>query len=83
MSILDSYPAFYEVITWDEFKGEQEKLHGVTFGENWAEVAQNLEEYYGDTLISMTIELQEKNTVFEFEINEDVLKKYFDSKATD
>ena len=83
MSILDSYPAFYEVTVWNEFKKEQEKLHGVTFGKSWAEVAQNLEEYYGDTLISMTIELQEENTVFEFEINEDILKKYFDSKATD
>lgn len=83
MSIFDSYPAFYEVTTWDEFKGEREKLHGITFGESWAQIAQNLEEYYGDTLINMTIELQEKNTVFEFEINEDVLKKYFDSKATD
>lgn len=77
------YPAIYEVDVWNEFKGIKEKLHGITFCDNYANAAENIEGYYGESILEMKIELLEENTVFEFEENKDELNKIFPFKATD
>lgn len=59
------FPAKYSALIWNEFNGVTERVTGITFGKNYAEAMENIEAYYGDELIEVTIELQEEATVYE------------------
>lgn len=61
------YPVKYEVEITSEYNDWKiEKVKGVTFGENYADAAKNIESYYGNELISMKMEMLEEASVYEF-----------------
>lgn len=59
------FPAKYSALIWNECNETTEHVTGITFGENYADAMKNIEAYYGDELIEVTIELQEEATVYE------------------
>ena len=59
------YPAKYKVHYWNEFKGQEYIATGITFGENFSDAVKMIEKYYGDSLMSISIELDEEQSVFE------------------
>ena len=59
------FPAKYSALIWNELDGVTEKVTGITFGENYTDVMKNIEAYYGDELIRVTLELEEEATVYE------------------
>ena len=62
------YPVKYEVEITSEFNNWNiEKIKGVTFGEDYADAAKNIESYYGNELINMKMEMLEEGSVYEFE----------------
>lgn len=69
------FPIEYEAHIWNECKngghGEEEICHGITFGINYADAMGNIEEYYGDDLISIKLYMLEEvnNPIYEFETN--------------
>lgn len=63
------YPALYTVEFWDDITHEMKTVKGITFADNFTEAVERIEDYYGLTLNSVTIELQEEKTVWEFKNN--------------
>lgn len=57
------YPFEYEV----EVSYENTKYHGVTFAKNYGKAAKNIENYYGDELVTMKLFCMEEQSVYEFE----------------
>lgn len=55
----------YRAIFWD---GEKEQVElGVTYAKNYAEAAANVEEYYDDSLIKITLYALEPSSVYVLE----------------
>lgn len=54
-------------------KYEEEKAHGIVFGETYAKAMENIEKFYGSDLISVEIYMMEETleTIFDFENNEE------------
>lgn len=65
------FPAKYSALIWNEFDEVTERVTGITFGKNYAEAMENIEAYYGDELIRVTIELEEEATVYESSVEEE------------
>ena len=66
----------YRVIFWD---GEKERIElGVTNASNYAEAATNIEEYYGEDLIKVTLYGLEPNPVYVLE--GPTKERFFDMK---
>lgn len=62
------YPVKYEAEITSEYNNwEIEKVKGITFGESWADAASKIEEFYGNELIWMKMEMLEEASVYEFE----------------
>ena len=66
------FPVEYEARVWNECKGqhgEEEVIHGITFGEGYVEAMENIEKWYGDELISIKMYMLEEASVpiYEFE----------------
>lgn len=59
------FPAKYSALIWNEFDEVTERVTGITFGENYTDVMRNIEAYYGEDLIQVTLELEEEATVYE------------------
>ena len=59
------FPAKYSALIWNEFDEVTERVTGITFGENYTDVMKNIEAYYGNELIEVSIGLQEEATVYE------------------
>lgn len=57
------YPFEYEV----EVSYENTKYHGVTFAKNYGKAAKNIENYYGDELVTIKLFCMEEQSVYEFE----------------
>lgn len=49
------YPAVYHIKMWDEIEMKEREVCGITFAKNYVEAVQNMEDYYGDTIISFSI----------------------------
>ena len=49
------FPAIYHVCFWDEVDMKEKKVSGVTFGHNYVEAVQHIEDYYGDTIINFSV----------------------------
>ena len=64
------YPAIYTAEVWNAIDGIREKIKGVTFGHDFTEAMTNIEAFYGEELISVSIELQESQTVWEIDRSE-------------
>lgn len=64
-----TYPVLYTAEVWDDITHKMLHVKGVTFADNFAEAAERIEGYYGETLNSVTIELQEEQTVWELKDN--------------
>lgn len=60
------YPVLYTAEIWNEIDHEMETVKGITFADSFTEAAERIEGYYGETLNSVTIELQEEQSVWEF-----------------
>lgn len=66
----EMYPAIYTAEVWNVIDGIRETIKGVTFGHDFTEAMTNIETYYGEDLISVSIELQESQTVWEIDRSE-------------
>ena len=64
-----TYPVLYTAEVWNEIAHEMETVKGITFADNFTEAAERIEGYYGLTLNSVTIKLQEEQTVWELKDN--------------
>ena len=60
------FPFLYTVDIYNGFLGKEEFQKGITFGETFSEAAEKIEAYYGDELISMEMEPQEEQEIWEF-----------------
>lgn len=60
----------YPFIYWGEYfntlEEEKVEMSGCTFAENYTEAMSNIEEYYGDELISIHLEPLEESSILEF-----------------
>ena len=66
------YPFEYVV---ESYRDENtEFLHGVTFANSYREAAEFVEDYYGETLVSMKLFCCEECCVYEFESADGILK---------
>lgn len=63
------YPVLYTAEIWDDITHEMKTVKGITFADNFTEAAERIEDYYGEILNSVTIELQEEQTVWELKDN--------------
>lgn len=63
------YPALYTAEIWDDIDHKMRTVKGITFANNFTEAAERIEDYYGLELNSVTIELQEEQTVWELTDN--------------
>lgn len=63
------YPVLYTAEIWDDITHKMLTVKGVTFANNFATAAERIENYYGETLSSVTIELQEEQSVWELTDN--------------
>lgn len=63
------YPVLYTAEIWDDIIHEMRTVKGITFANNFTEAAERIEDYYGLELNSVTIELQEEQTVWELTDN--------------
>ena len=61
------YPFLYTVEYYDEINYKLETIQGITFADNFTEAAERIENYYGEMLESVTINIQEESTVWEFD----------------
>ena len=63
---MNIYPVEYKAIIWDEFDREQKTVKGVTFSETYTGAVENIEGYYGDSIIALTLFMLEENSVYDF-----------------
>lgn len=63
------YPVLYTAEIWDDIDHKMRTVKGITFANNFTEAAERIEDYYGLELNSVTIELQEEQTVWELTDN--------------
>lgn len=64
------YPFEYEVQVYDEFSekvNKYEVIHGITFANTYAEAMENIESYYGDTIIDIKLYMNEEQSVYELD----------------
>lgn len=59
------FPAKYSALIWNDINKTSERVTGITFGENYTDAMKNIEAYYGEDLIKVTLELEEEATVYE------------------
>ena len=63
------YPTLYWVEYWDEFEGgcgEMRKASGCTFASTFTEATKHIEDYYGEDLCSVKLEMLEECECLEF-----------------
>lgn len=63
---MATYPAKYMAKIWNDDEGVVKTVTGITFAENFTEAMANIESYYGDEMVEVTIELFEECTIYEF-----------------
>lgn len=68
------YPAVYWCTFYDEVDKKMVSISGCTFGDNFTDVMQKIESYYGDTLNDVKIELMYPSSVIEFKTYEEAKK---------
>lgn len=76
------YPVLYKVYSWDEMDHSAHYCYGVTLAESYADAIMKIEEYYGDTIIEVSLFMSEEATVYEFNIDEDKYLKEYIQQAT-
>lgn len=64
------FPAKYSALIWNSINNKSERVTGITFGENYADAMKNIEAYYGDDIVRVTLELEEEATVYEVSVKE-------------
>lgn len=69
------FPVEYEIKVYDEIEGKEETLHGVTFSDSFHGAMENIEEYFGDELIEVTLFMNEDVPVPLY-VFEDTMKSY-------
>lgn len=64
------YPVEYEVTIYDEYSKKENKkevIHGIAFGESYAEAMENIEKYYGEEIVDVKLYMNEEQTVYELD----------------
>ena len=64
------YPVEYEVQVYDEFSEKVNKyeiIHGITFASTYAEAMENIESYYGNTIVDIKLYMNEERSVYELD----------------
>lgn len=65
------YPAVYHVHLYDEVDHTERDVCGVTFAHNFTQAVQNIEDYYGNEVISLSIMfVNEEQSVIEISAEE-------------
>lgn len=79
-----SCPCEYTAKIWNEIEEKEEICHGIAFGDSFADAMFEIESYYKDTLIWVTLSLLESNgcKVYEFE-NDNSTSELFNLQITD
>lgn len=62
------YPALYTAKVYDNIERKTEIVKGITFADTFTTAMENIEGYYGDTLISVELELEEESSIWELEV---------------
>ena len=60
------YPTLYWVEYWDECDSEMRKASGCTFASTFTEATKHIEDYYGEDLCSVKLEMLEECECLEF-----------------
>lgn len=59
-------PAIYHLTIFNEITEKEEKVHGVTFGDTYADVMRDIEAYYGNEIVRVDgISLLEESEILE------------------
>lgn len=64
------YPVLYIAKYWDEDTKKIETEHGITFANSFTEASKYIENYYGNELNSIHIQLLEENNILKITENE-------------
>lgn len=71
MTNMDIFPVEYEINMWDEFVGKSKTVYGVTLAKSYTEAMNNIEKYYGDSIIEISLYPHEDSGVYEFNWDEE------------
>lgn len=61
----------YTAHVWNDLDNVEEVRHGVTFAKDFATAAKNINAYYGEEMMSITMAPLDEEHVYEFEFNGD------------
>ena len=65
-------PFEYEIKIFESDEKTERIVHGITFGNNYADAVENIESYYGDTIIEILhVFMNDACSVYEFEETND------------
>ena len=72
------FPVKYIAKIYDEAANAREEVvYGITFAENYYQAMENIEGYYGDTIIEISLYMLEEDSVYEFNETDNINKKDF------
>lgn len=60
------YPYIFWGSVYDEIDAEEREFSGCTFADSYAEAMDNIEDYYGEDLISIRLTPLEESSILEF-----------------
>lgn len=66
MTDIKTFPVEYKVYIWDKSEKNAETFYGVTMAKSYAEAMDNIEKYYGNSIIEISLYGHEEGTVYEF-----------------
>lgn len=59
------YPVEYSAIVYDEMNYHTEQVYGITFANTYTEAMENIESYYGESIVDIRLFMNEENSVYE------------------
>lgn len=68
------YPVKYKAKIYDETDTREDVVYGITFAENYSQAMENIECYYGDTIIEISLYMLEDTSVYEFNETDNIKK---------
>lgn len=74
-----TFPVLYRVRIWEEDERREKMLYGVTIAEGYKEAMEAVEGYYGDTILEVSLFMNEENFVYEFNKEDDYMRSFIDN----
>lgn len=76
---METFPVLYKVLIWDEDERREKMCYGVTIAESYQEAITFIESYYGDTIIEISLYMNEENVLYEFNKEDKYMREFLDN----